>query len=42
MADTADLDAILAAARVIFLVTKVSPRRSDSWLKRMPLVANMP
>ena len=26
-----------AAARVILRVTKVSPRRGDSWLKRMPL-----
>ena len=29
------------AARVILRVTKFSPRRSDSWLKRMPLTANM-
>ena len=28
-------------ARVIFLVTKVSPRRGDSWLNRMPLQAYM-
>ena len=31
-----------AAARVILRVTKVSPRRGDSWLKRMPLQANRP
>ena len=29
--------AILAAAKVIFLVTKVSPLRSDSWLNKIPL-----
>jgi len=29
-------------ARVIFLVTNVSPRLGDSWLKRMPLLANIP
>ena len=28
---------IRATARVIFRVTKVSPRRGDSWLKRIPL-----
>jgi len=33
---------MFAIARVIFRVTKVSPRRGDSWLKRMPLLANMP
>ena len=27
---------------VIFRVTKFSPRRSDSWLNRIPLTANMP
>ena len=34
--------AIQPAAKVIFLVTKVSPLRSDSWLKRIPFTANMP
>lgn len=34
--------AMRAAASVIFLVTNVSPRRSLSWLKRMPFTANMP
>lgn len=34
--------AIQLAARVIFLVTKVSPRRSDSWLKRIPFEQNIP
>ena len=32
---------ILATAAVIFFVTKVPPRRGDSWLKRMPLQQNM-
>jgi hypothetical protein len=38
------LEAVLMrpTARVILRVTKVSPRRSLSWLKRMPLTANMP
>ncbi len=31
-----------ATARVILRVTKVSPRRGDSWLKRMPLTAYSP
>jgi hypothetical protein len=31
-----------AAARVILRVTNVSPRRGDSWLKRMPLATNIP
>ena len=31
-----------AAARVILRVTKFSPRRSDSWLNKMPLQANIP
>ena len=31
--------AIRATARVILRVTKVSPRRGDSWLKRIPLTA---
>ena len=31
-----------ATALVIFLVTKVSPRRGLSWLKRIPLVAKSP
>ena len=31
-----------AAARVILRVTNVLPRRGLSWLKRMPLHANMP
>ena len=30
-----------AAASVILRVTKVSPRRSDSWLNRMPEQQNM-
>ena len=33
---------ILAAAMVILRVTKVSPRRGDSWLNRMPLTMNIP
>ena len=33
---------IRAAARVILRVTNVSPRRGDSWLKRIPFTANMP
>jgi len=33
---------IRAAARVILRVTKVSPRRGDSWLKRMPFTAKRP
>jgi len=33
---------ILAAARVIFRVTNVSPRRGLSWLKRIPFTAKMP
>ena len=36
------LGEILARPRVILRVTKVSPRRGDSWLKRMPLQAYMP
>ena len=31
-----------ASPRVILRVTNVSPRSGDSWLKRMPLQANMP
>jgi hypothetical protein len=31
-----------AKALVILRVTKVSPRRGDSWLKRMPFTANRP
>ena len=34
--------AMRPAARVILRVTKFSPRRSDSWLNRMPLQAYMP
>ena len=34
--------AMRAAASVILRVTKVSPRRSDSWLNRIPLQAKMP
>ena len=34
--------AILTAARVIFRVTKFSPRRSLSWLNKIPLTAYMP
>jgi len=33
---------ILAIPLVTFLVTKVSPRRGDSWLKRIPLHAKIP
>ena len=33
--------AVWAAASVILRVTKVSPRRSDSWLNRMPEQQNM-
>ena len=33
------LAVIWVAARVIFRVTKVSPRRGDSWLNRIPLQA---
>ena len=32
----------IAAARVILRVTKASPRRGDSWLKRIPLLACKP
>ena len=34
--------AIRAAAREILRVTKVSPRRSLSWLNRIPFTANIP
>ena len=34
--------AIRAAAKVILRVTKFSPRRSLSWLNRMPFTANIP
>ena len=34
--------AIRPAARVIFRVTNVSPRRSDSWLNKIPFTANIP
>ena len=32
---------MLATAMVILRVTKISPRRGDSWLNRMPLQQNM-
>jgi hypothetical protein len=32
---------ISATARLILRVTKVRPRRGDSWLNRMPLLAKM-
>ena len=37
----AKVAAYRATAREIFRVTNVSPRRGDSWLKRIPLTANM-
>jgi hypothetical protein len=32
---------MLATAMVILRVTKISPRRGDSWLNRIPLQQNM-